>query len=530
MKLFDIIFESVVDLNEIKRANKDGTYWDPESAKEIISKYKSLNDFVNDYPRLYGHIHRKGLIPQMLGNLERGVSYKTGEPVSIIGNVKYSKDDIRNIASKYKYIEDFIKNEGGAYPAAKRLGIFDEVTKNMLVRKVRYTDKDYEDTAKKYEGRTLMDFIKNETGIYHSLMARKSKEYIEDLLKNMVRKKSTLTNDELRNIAKKYNTRKEFRAKEPEAYGIAYARGPFIKDPLTGKSKNSYEFYHDITSHMDRLGNRFKRMVYVHEFRDQNGTPVAVYVGLTRNEEIRKSQHLNLRDITFSSIKEFVKQNPNLVHTYFAVSDGYIDANDAVNMECDYEKKYRNDKRWVVLNRSKCGGLGGGVKYDEKTAREIASKYNDYSEFITKEIKLYDALSRRNIPLRDEITRHMKKNRNYYTDDDIRNIALKYDTLGDFRRDYPSVVSQAMTRGIYNDITKNMERKTAIYTNDDLINIAVKAGSFSNFRKNYPKPYQVAIKKRKLKPEILAAIEKSKLSNNVNESKLSLINTLYETN
>ena len=122
----------------------------------------------------------------------------------------------------------------------------------------------------------------------------------------------------------------------------------------------------------------------------------------------------------------------------------------------------------------------------------------------------------------------MKKNRNYYTDDDIRNIALKYDNLGDFRRDYPSVVSQAMTRGIYNDITKNMERKTAIYTNDDLINIAVKAGSFGNFRKNYPKPYQVAIKKRKLKPEILNAIEKSKLSNNVNESKLSLINTLYE--
>jgi hypothetical protein len=122
----------------------------------------------------------------------------------------------------------------------------------------------------------------------------------------------------------------------------------------------------------------------------------------------------------------------------------------------------------------------------------------------------------------------MKKNRNYYTDDDIRNIALKYDTLGDFRRDYPSVVSQAMTRGIYNDITKNMERKTAIYTNDDLINIAVKAGSFSNFRKNYPKPYQVAIKKRKLKPEILAAIEKSKLSNGMNESKLSFKNILKQ--
>jgi cytochrome c553 len=438
----------------------------------------------------------------------------------------YTDDDIRDIASKYKYIEDFKGNERSATKMARERGLLDDITKGMLSRKVRYTDQDYEDGAKKYFGKPLIDFIKNERNLYDSMKKRKSPEYVNNLLSKMVKQKSSLTDDEIRSLAKNYKYRRDFKNNQPEAYAVAYSRGPFYIDKETGKRKSTYGFYKDITSHMDRLGDKYKRMVYVHEFRDENGKPVAVYVGLTKDEELRKRNHLNPNSYSFSSVKEFIKDNPNLVHKYFVVSDGYIDANDAANMECQYEKHYRDNPEWKVLNRSKCGGLGSGeLKYTEDMVRDIASKYTSLGDFIRDNRKLYGAISKSNISLRNEITKHMTRKTKSWSDDEIRDIASKYSVLGDFIKENPTLVTISRNRGIYKDITKHMSRKTNTYTDQDLINVAVNAGSYSNFRKNHPKEYQVAIDKRNLKSEILKSLEKSQLKN---EGKLMFQNILKE--
>ena len=80
MKLFDIISEIGEELYK----------WDLEGAKKIIEKYKSINDFRTDYPKIYDAIRSRKLIPDLLDHLERGVSYKTCKPVKITGNVKYT--------------------------------------------------------------------------------------------------------------------------------------------------------------------------------------------------------------------------------------------------------------------------------------------------------------------------------------------------------------------------------------------------------------------------------------------------------
>ena len=60
MKLFDIISEIGEELYK----------WDLEGAKKIIEKYKSINDFRTDYPKIYDAIRSRKLIPDLLDHLE----------------------------------------------------------------------------------------------------------------------------------------------------------------------------------------------------------------------------------------------------------------------------------------------------------------------------------------------------------------------------------------------------------------------------------------------------------------------------
>lgn len=46
-------------------------------------------------------------------------------------NVKYTEDQLRNIASKYNFMGDFKKYSSPAVRAAKRKGIYDDIIKNL---------------------------------------------------------------------------------------------------------------------------------------------------------------------------------------------------------------------------------------------------------------------------------------------------------------------------------------------------------------------------------------------------------------
>jgi abortive infection bacteriophage resistance protein len=97
-------------------------------------------------------------------------------------------------------------------------------------------------------------------------------------------------------------------------------------------------------------------------------------------------------------------------------------------------KKYK-DLGWIILNKTKTGGIGGDIlKWTKEKCQEESLKYKIRSEFQKKSISAYCA-AQRNKWL-DEICSHMipfTKPRKYWTFDRCKEEALKYKNKSEFR-------------------------------------------------------------------------------------------------
>ena len=161
MKLLDIISEIGEELYK----------WDLEGAKKIIEKYKSINDFRNDYPKIYDAIRSRKLITDLLDHLERGVSYKTGKPVKITGNVKYTEDELRKRAEKYDTIGDLKKYDNKAYESIRKQhrSLWDELQSSMDRKHKPKSEEELLSLANQYGD----DFIKIEPKLYADAVRRR---------------------------------------------------------------------------------------------------------------------------------------------------------------------------------------------------------------------------------------------------------------------------------------------------------------------------------------------------------------------
>jgi hypothetical protein len=269
------------------------------------------------------------------------------------------------------------------------------------------------------------------------------------------------TKEKLRDIAKKFATKSEFIKMGKGAIKAAINMGPFITNPITGKVKNTYGFYNDITSHMENKKNASKRLVYVHEFYDEDGKPSAVYVGLTFDAEIRKKEHL--QGITrsgkegLSPVTKYMLKHPSYKHVYKELTN-YIDANDASKIEKNWERKYFEDG-WDILNVAPTGGLGGVYRLSDKKLKDEVDYIHNVldmktlSDFRKKYKNLYALIVRRGLhkvengDLLNKFTK-ISKNKMKFEDiiiemiqHDVDEVATKEKELvgkGSFHNVYPS--------------------------------------------------------------------------------------------
>jgi hypothetical protein len=86
-------------------------------------------------------------------------------------------------------------------------------------------------------------------------------------IKKIIAERVKWTKELIQKEAEKYGNRGEFQKKSPNAYSSALRKG--IMD--------------DVTQHMELLGNRYNRMIYVYEFPDNY-----FYVGLTYTQKKRE--------------------------------------------------------------------------------------------------------------------------------------------------------------------------------------------------------------------------------------------------
>jgi predicted GIY-YIG superfamily endonuclease len=328
--------------------------------------------------------------------------------------IKWTKEMVQKEADKYNNIHDFRVNSRKAYRFAENKGWLPEITKNLSKdRKRKYNIEDLKKLVNQYE--YLSDFLKN-----HPKEVRVLRYYnlFDEVTQNL--KRQGLSKDEVMTIALRYNTKSEFEKNDPKAFHTAKYHG----------------WYPEVTAHMTTLGNLMKRAVYVWEFPDNTA-----YVGLTFNIDRRKGEHLN--ELGKTMVSKHIQQT-KLIPNFKVVSEGYIGAEKATQLEDCLIEEYRN-KGWKILNVRPAGGLGGcKLKYTKQDFIDIIAKYKTLKQFRDENRDIVVALER--YGLYDELTSQLERSRKYWTDDEILSLASKYETIQDFRTNEPKAFSTAKNR------------------------------------------------------------------------------------
>lgn len=339
--------------------------WTLEKVLDLAKNYQTMEEFRNQEPKAYWTLKKRPEWKQEV--------WKLYKPQQITWTYELAK----SIADKYTDLTDFVKSEPKAFAAIRRLK-WNELINHLSKDKHMWTDDEIRQEASKYE--TLSDFRKHAKnamdaavnhGIYDEVTAHMKRAYT-DWTKDMVWKE-----------ALKYKTRSDFMNGNYAAYQQAHVKG----------------WYDDVTSHMIRVGNLYKRLVYAYEFPDNS-----VYVGLTFDKDDRDRRHKQKeKSAVFQHIKKTALQPEMKI-----ISDDYIDAEDAINMEGCTIEKYRNEG-WTILNKAKAGGLGGfcAKKWDKEEVHTLAKQYMSPTKFKEKHPSAFKAAERNS--WLDEITSHMKK-------------------------------------------------------------------------------------------------------------------------
>ena len=241
---------------------------------------------------------------------------------------------------------------------------------------------------------------------------------------------------------------KEKCAEEALKYKI---RSEFFKNSnsaYTSASKNG--FLDEICSHMMVIGNNRKRCIYAIEFPDNH-----VYIGLTYYIEKRFKDHINNVEYNESSVLEYINQT-DLVPIIKQLTE-YIDVKDASKLEGIKKNEYKNNG-WIILNKTKCGSIGGNViKWSREKCAEAALKYKTRGEF-KKELGWAYTTSLSNGWL-DEICVHMNtlKNGTWQIKENCLKEALKYNSKTEFRKKCGGAYMASLRNDWLNEITKHMK-------------------------------------------------------------------------
>lgn len=336
-------------------------------------------------------------------------------------------------ALKYNTKRDF-REHSLAYSVSCRNKWIDEICSHMIVlQKPKGYWNDYnicKEEALKYE--TKSDFNKNCSRCYKISTYN---GWIDDICSHMIeikKPKGYWNNYELcKEQALKYLSKSEFQKKSRTAY----------------KNSLKYGWLNEICSHMEQVGDLYKRLVYVYEFSDKS-----CYVGLTSNKNRRHRDHMKIENNSPVSIhKEKIGTEP----VYILLSD-YIEATDAQQLEHDTIEKYKNEG-WDILNKGKTGkntgSLGGTtIKWTYDACKEEALKHTSFKELPSGSYKSI---------IKNGWKEEISKYANYrlikkWDYNSCKEEALKYSTKTEFSKKYYTCYSFALNNGFLDEICEHM--------------------------------------------------------------------------
>lgn len=184
-----------------------------EEYKKLCSSYKFRGEFKKEHPGAYAIIiSKEGWAEECFQHME----YQC--------RVNLSDEDILKGASMYKTINEWQENDGGAYNAAKKRGIFEEATKHMQ-RPPAYNkkpDEYYLEVSSNYKDLAL---FRKECPNEYAAITRRGDAFLELCTRHMNRRKHTYTKEEAFAIAKHYTTKMQLNKANPSVYNYLRTRG-----------------------------------------------------------------------------------------------------------------------------------------------------------------------------------------------------------------------------------------------------------------------------------------------------------------
>jgi len=441
--------------------NKRGyNRWSDEDLKQEALKYTTLSDFKNKSSSQYRQSLKRG--KEFFDNITSHITRK---------RLKRSEDELRQIALKYEYKSDFQQYDKAAYNRATTKGreFFKDITSHLKSKLNYWTEEILRNEALKYQ--TKVEFKKNNRKAYDAAIG-KNKNFWNEITSHMDSSHYTKwTKELLIQEALKYDNISDFHSKSKGGYQAAKKIGDdFIKiitshipphrrwtnDALrdealkyTTKSdfrKNNRGAYqtskdrkilNDICVHMEKIGSKHLRIIYVYEFPDNSA-----YVGLTYHPSQRHYSHMNNESSTvFIHMKE-----TGLVPIRKTITE-FLNKDDASEMETEVLNKYRNEG-WKILNRSKTGGLGGITRYwTPEKIEEEALKYDKLTEFYKNSNPAINAAKKIGEDFYNKIISHMERTTKW-TEELLRLESQNYKTRTHFARGNASAYQTSKNKGL----------------------------------------------------------------------------------
>jgi hypothetical protein len=153
--------------------------------------------------------------------------------------------------------------------------------------------------------------------------------------------------------------------------------------------------------------------------------------------------------------------------------------------------------------------VDGREKWTEESLTEEAKKYSSKVQFQKENAAAFAAALRRGRDVFDSVCRHMpevKKENGYWTEERLREEALKYKTRADFARENAGAYAVASEQGLIASICGHMDWLHKPWTNDELRDEALKYETRGEFQIKSIGAYSTA-KRRGLLDEICDHME-----------------------
>lgn len=197
--------------------------WTYETLSLETKKYNTKKDLRKNASGAYSAAQKLGILNQICTHMEYPI---------VSHNKKWTELKLKEEAKTYKTKKEFKENASGAYSVATRMGILNMICSHMVkpISKGTYWTKERcRERALLYH--TRMEFKKNDGSAYTTAVRER---WLDEICQHMKHPSPKIkwTKDACHQEALKYITRKEFRKQSASAYTTAVYRG-WISDICT---------------------------------------------------------------------------------------------------------------------------------------------------------------------------------------------------------------------------------------------------------------------------------------------------------